>query len=287
MQFLSCHCLAKLAAFVAGAADFYRDTIIYIMLIAAVILICMDGHISLVESVVLMGIYALYIFAVVVLSRMRLKKQPIHRAMVRSEQQAPARTAGVVRRLGNGGTTEQTGVAGVAGPREREPLLPKAHDSVNQPGGEVAEAADTNSESSIYESCDDSGSEDEENLDAHLPGVVWVSSAGLLTKIQFVLEYPFSLLRCASIPSVDPETWGPRHRWIVVLWPAPFIVVMVIALQHYQGFVGWVDNLPILSLPFILGTCGPTQRRKNDCGSFLTVTFACCTKAYPSPWSSI
>lgn len=91
------------------------------------------------------------------------------------------------------------------------------------------------------------------DLDTVIPGVTWDRSAGVLARVQYVAELPFSVLRSLSIPSLDPLTWGPRHRALAVVWPVPFVVLMLVALHNSRAFTTWLYRIPLMSLPFLVG----------------------------------
>lgn len=186
-----------------SAADFYRDTTIYIMLIAAVILICMDGHISLAETALLLGIYALYIFVVVLLSRLRLRKRRLQQQQRRHVAFKSARS--------------QSG-------RETSPLLQPLPSPLST-GINPVEATENDSPStSEYESASEGGAVgDHDTLDTLMPGVIWPNEAGVLVKLQFILEFPFSFLRGISIPAVVGLPHHKQSRFylktvLLVIW---------------------------------------------------------------------
>lgn len=49
-------------------------------------------------------------------------------------------------------------------------------------------------------------------------GLTWESDASIFYKIQFVVEWPFSVLRWLSIPSAEPH-WSRKHRFFAACGP--------------------------------------------------------------------
>jgi hypothetical protein len=276
----------------------------------------MDRHLSLIESVLLLGIYALYIGAVVVLTRLRtrarLKAASVARALLQKSKSS-TNSAGLSAAPAN----EHTALlpAGVSrGTKLATPDSPRLIRSVPPPPPPQLRpntpyaSDDATSTASNYESCEEgdtvsllgpasttknsppaigsgtgalaaaqnvgkgqpgqgvenniasnNNNNDDENdaasqhLDKFIPGVIWDSDASVFSKVQFVFEFPVSVLRALSIPSLEPDTWGPRHRFLAVAWPLPMIVLMLVAIRKTDAFSGNLDALHIAVLPFLIG----------------------------------
>lgn len=50
-----------------------------------------------------------------------------------------------------------------------------------------------------------------------------------------IAHYPFSVLRWLSIPSSDGK-WGPTRRWVAILSPPGFGLVMLVNAYGWDGY---------------------------------------------------
>ena len=121
------------------------------------------------------------------------------------------------------------------------------------------EADDENIRRALLGLADDEEEEDDMfacllglELDSEFPCLTWPEDASLLARLQFVLEFPFSVLRWLSIPSAD-GVWGPRHRWAAILSPTGLISVLVLAIWGWEGFEYQLGSLPAYALVAIVG----------------------------------
>ncbi|EDV27705.1 uncharacterized protein TRIADDRAFT_53673 [Trichoplax adhaerens] len=115
-----------------------------------------------------------------------------------------------------------------------------------------------NERSPLLQSGPDSYSEDDDivylddNLTTNLPGLSWPSKSHFLVKIQWLFEWPFSLLRWMSIPVADGK-WDPWRRFFVIISPAPMAYVILLAAKGFEGFTLPVGHLPLWIFILILG----------------------------------
>eukprot|EP00118_Oscarella_pearsei_P009034 m.49534 g.49534 ORF g.49534 m.49534 type:complete len:570 (+) comp34008_c0_seq1:16-1725(+) len=94
--------------------------------------------------------------------------------------------------------------------------------------------------------------EDEDSL--ALSGLSWPSEKGWALKFQFIVEYPFSVLRWLTVPSCD-TIWDTR-RWIfAILCPVPAGFLLLIAAKSWDGFlVNISSHFPVYALIVVIGT---------------------------------
>ncbi|XP_065826878.1 mitochondrial sodium/calcium exchanger protein-like [Oscarella lobularis] len=93
--------------------------------------------------------------------------------------------------------------------------------------------------------------EDEDNL--ALDGLSWPAEKGVHVKFQYIVEFPFSILRWLTVPPCN-EVWDTR-RWIfAVLSPAPAGLLILLASKGWDGFVLTVGkDFPLYALILIIG----------------------------------
>ena len=89
-------------------------------------------------------------------------------------------------------------------------------------------------------------------LDGVFVGLNWPRDAKWYTKVQHVIEYPFSVLRWLSIPSAD-QVWGPRRRTATVLCPPFALMIMMLAWGGRSSFTVYVGALPLWAMLVIFG----------------------------------
>lgn len=100
------------------------------------------------------------------------------------------------------------------------------------------------------------------------------------TKIQFIVEWPMSVLRWISVPpcyyvciliplhhsdvtlvfpSLQDGQWTKWHYSFAVISPMPMIVILVIATSGWSGFYAvWLGKLPLFVFLAIIGRASPS-----------------------------
>lgn len=71
-------------------------------------------------------------------------------------------------------------------------------------------------------------------------GLSWESDASVFYKIQFVVEWPFSVLRWLSIPSAEPH-WSRKHRFFASTGPLGCAAMVLLDAAGPDGFTDpWI-----------------------------------------------
>ncbi|XP_062507506.1 uncharacterized protein LOC134183932 [Corticium candelabrum] len=86
-----------------------------------------------------------------------------------------------------------------------------------------------------------------------LAGLSWPRNSNWAVKVQFIVEYPVSILRWLTVPSCDEE-WD-MMRWIfAILCPIPASLLLLIAAEGWDGFTMYATTtLPVYAVIIIAG----------------------------------
>jgi sodium/potassium/calcium exchanger 6 len=84
---------------------------------------------------------------------------------------------------------------------------------------------------------DSAGSGDDEHPPGYMYGIDWDPNFDTFSKVQFVLEYPFSVLRWLSTPGADKH-WDQRRRIWTCISP-PFTILAILLDSPWNGNNGF------------------------------------------------
>jgi sodium/potassium/calcium exchanger 6 len=202
--------------------SFVRDLSVYIVVVIAVVAVAFDGTVYLIEALMFLFLYLLYIVIVVVLVYVGpWVKKKIKR--VRRKRRA-------------------------ANPGEEENLL-----SVSESIAEKSEPSDTNVQA---EGKEDDKEEDEKDGKKRLElvGLTWPRKSHIGVKIQFIIEYPFSILRWLTCPPCyHDEKWDIFRKIFASVFPIPSLMLFIIAFWGWDGFSVYMGKLPLYAFMLIIG----------------------------------
>eukprot|EP00042_Codosiga_hollandica_P032104 m.200103 g.200103 ORF g.200103 m.200103 type:complete len:398 (-) comp53813_c0_seq3:155-1348(-) len=87
--------------------------------------------------------------------------------------------------------------------------------------------------------------------DSILAGITWPTDDPWYLKLQYIVEFPFSILRWLSIPCGD-SVWGPRHRMLTVVSPIFLTALLVLSAEEWGGFTMVVGGIPMGAFIFVV-----------------------------------
>jgi sodium/potassium/calcium exchanger 6 len=76
-------------------------------------------------------------------------------------------------------------------------------------------------------------------------GLTWEPDASIWYKIQYIIEFPFSVLRWLSIPSAESH-WSRKHRFFASTGPVGTAAMILLDAAGTDGFTTWWLALPVL-----------------------------------------
>ena len=190
-----------------NGVDFVRDVTIFSIALGLLLIFTLtEQKIYLYESLMIIGVYLLYIAVVVSMSYWKTPSTDLHHMNTMPPD------VGLMKNKNNNETKRNT---------QTNTTLT---DSLLEAG----------------ENIDESNEEEDEDDDSRMYGLDWSSEDSVFEKLTFVVEFPFSVMRWLSIASANTSHWDWRRRYLACFAPIGTVIVVFLDFSgNWQSGTSW------------------------------------------------
>ena len=189
-----------------NGVDFVRDVTIFSIALGLLLIFTLtEQKIYLYESLMIIGVYLLYIAVVVTMSYWNTPTNDLHHM----ETMPPDAEF-----LKNKKESKKTNITTLT-------------DSLLEAGEKVGESSHNEEEQ-------------ENDDDSRLYGLDWSSEDSVFEKLIFIVEFPFSVMRWLSIASSNTNHWDWRRRYLACVAPIGTVIVVFLDFSgNWQSGTSW------------------------------------------------
>eukprot|EP00448_Togula_jolla_P010846 CAMPEP_0170608096 /NCGR_PEP_ID=MMETSP0224-20130122/21403_1 /TAXON_ID=285029 /ORGANISM="Togula jolla, Strain CCCM 725" /LENGTH=583 /DNA_ID=CAMNT_0010933301 /DNA_START=37 /DNA_END=1788 /DNA_ORIENTATION=+ len=239
---------------------FLRDTLAFFLVLLFTIYVSWDGYVGLLESVLFFVFYAAYVALVVLPTRFK------SRGLRSSTDDVLAALAPDHEEGHSSDSAEEIELVEAR-------AIPAGFKLAQDLESEASTASGLNSDFMLMESdseatmmTDEEVDEEEKEADGSLEGLSMQEAEGLVSRVQLVMEFPFTVARHLSIPAAD---WNVKRRRLAMACPTFSMLVSLLGFGGWDAYHVQFGPLPLWSCSLLVGApcalaicrCSSAKRR--------------------------